>query len=251
MPCMPSLRPATIPNCGPKSTASTSSCPDGQPVRWALNALHGAGLRDRVRGPELMLRVLPRRGRAEGAHLSLRQFRGSARAAGRQFEVAVPGTADCRFLRAALPAADGGGGSGRHPPDRCQRGGHCFRRPGIPKQDLFCRRHAGPFTGRAGQRGGGLRFSCRHEAHGAAVDASRGAWSGCIGSATSPAGFGGVISRPTRDSWSNSPSRSGGCASRDDDRLRPASPESAWLSPAARAPGPWPGCEEVHPVAVL
>ncbi len=31
--------------------------PDGQPVRWALNALHRAGLRDRVRGSELMLRV--------------------------------------------------------------------------------------------------------------------------------------------------------------------------------------------------
>ena len=31
--------------------------PDGQPVRWALNALHGAGLRDRVRGSEVMLRV--------------------------------------------------------------------------------------------------------------------------------------------------------------------------------------------------
>lgn len=32
--------------------------PDGQPVRWALNLLHGAGLRDRVYGPELTLRVL-------------------------------------------------------------------------------------------------------------------------------------------------------------------------------------------------
>ena len=31
--------------------------PDGQPVRWALNALHKTGLRDRVRGPELMLRA--------------------------------------------------------------------------------------------------------------------------------------------------------------------------------------------------
>jgi len=31
--------------------------PDGQPVRWALNLLHGAGLRDRVYGPNLMLRV--------------------------------------------------------------------------------------------------------------------------------------------------------------------------------------------------
>ncbi|MGA2259715.1 MAG: WecB/TagA/CpsF family glycosyltransferase [Thermoguttaceae bacterium] len=31
--------------------------PDGQPVRWALNLLHGAKLTDRVYGPELMLRV--------------------------------------------------------------------------------------------------------------------------------------------------------------------------------------------------
>jgi N-acetylglucosaminyldiphosphoundecaprenol N-acetyl-beta-D-mannosaminyltransferase len=32
--------------------------PDGQPVRWALNLLHRAGLRDRVYGPSLTLRVL-------------------------------------------------------------------------------------------------------------------------------------------------------------------------------------------------
>jgi N-acetylglucosaminyldiphosphoundecaprenol N-acetyl-beta-D-mannosaminyltransferase len=34
--------------------------PDGQPVRWALNALHHAGLTDRVYGPTLTLRVLDR-----------------------------------------------------------------------------------------------------------------------------------------------------------------------------------------------
>jgi exopolysaccharide biosynthesis WecB/TagA/CpsF family protein len=34
--------------------------PDGQPVRWALNNLHGAGLQDRVYGPELMLRLCAR-----------------------------------------------------------------------------------------------------------------------------------------------------------------------------------------------
>lgn len=34
--------------------------PDGQPVRWALNLLHGAGLADRVYGPELMLRLCAR-----------------------------------------------------------------------------------------------------------------------------------------------------------------------------------------------
>ncbi len=32
-------------------------CPDGQPVRWALNTLHGAKLTDRVYGPELTLRL--------------------------------------------------------------------------------------------------------------------------------------------------------------------------------------------------
>jgi exopolysaccharide biosynthesis WecB/TagA/CpsF family protein len=31
--------------------------PDGQPVRWALNWLYRAGLKDRVYGPELMLRL--------------------------------------------------------------------------------------------------------------------------------------------------------------------------------------------------
>ena len=35
-------------------------CPDGQPVRWALNWLHHAGLRDRVYGPFLMLRLCER-----------------------------------------------------------------------------------------------------------------------------------------------------------------------------------------------
>jgi exopolysaccharide biosynthesis WecB/TagA/CpsF family protein len=34
--------------------------PDGQPVRWALNLLHHAGLTDRVYGPTLTLRVLAR-----------------------------------------------------------------------------------------------------------------------------------------------------------------------------------------------
>jgi len=38
---------------------------DGQPVRWALNLLHHAGMRDRVYGPELTWRVL-QRAAAEG-----------------------------------------------------------------------------------------------------------------------------------------------------------------------------------------
>lgn len=34
--------------------------PDGQPVRWALNRMHGARLRDRVYGPNLTLRLCER-----------------------------------------------------------------------------------------------------------------------------------------------------------------------------------------------
>lgn len=34
--------------------------PDGQPVRWALNLLHGVGLRERVYGPTLMLALCER-----------------------------------------------------------------------------------------------------------------------------------------------------------------------------------------------
>jgi N-acetylglucosaminyldiphosphoundecaprenol N-acetyl-beta-D-mannosaminyltransferase len=37
--------------------------PDGQPVRWMLNLKHGAGLRDRVYGPSLTLRVCERAAR--------------------------------------------------------------------------------------------------------------------------------------------------------------------------------------------
>ena len=33
---------------------------DGQPLRWALNSLYGSGLRDRVYGPEAMLRMCQR-----------------------------------------------------------------------------------------------------------------------------------------------------------------------------------------------
>lgn len=44
--------------------------PDGQPVRWALNWIHGAGLTDRVYGPNLMLHVC-RRAAEEGLGIFL------------------------------------------------------------------------------------------------------------------------------------------------------------------------------------
>lgn len=44
--------------------------PDGQPVRWALNRLHGCRLSDRVYGPNLVLRTC-RRAAAEGVPIYL------------------------------------------------------------------------------------------------------------------------------------------------------------------------------------
>ena len=44
--------------------------PDGQPVRWALNLLHGCRLRDRVYGPNLMHKVCARAAR-EGLSIYL------------------------------------------------------------------------------------------------------------------------------------------------------------------------------------
>jgi N-acetylglucosaminyldiphosphoundecaprenol N-acetyl-beta-D-mannosaminyltransferase len=44
--------------------------PDGQPVRWALNLLYGAGLKERVYGPTLMLNVCERAA-AEGLSIYL------------------------------------------------------------------------------------------------------------------------------------------------------------------------------------
>jgi exopolysaccharide biosynthesis WecB/TagA/CpsF family protein len=49
---------ATDPAHGARLNSFDLVTPDGQPVRWALNLLHRAGLRDRVYGPTLTLRVL-------------------------------------------------------------------------------------------------------------------------------------------------------------------------------------------------
>ena len=58
--------------------------PDGQPVRWALNLLHGAALTDRVYGPELTLRVLERCADRRAAGLPVRLDRRDAGTADRR-----------------------------------------------------------------------------------------------------------------------------------------------------------------------
>ena len=79
--------------------------PDGQPVRWALNLLHGAGLRSRVYGPSLMLELCEAAAR-EGLPIFLY---GSRPEVMRQLEenllarfpgLVIAGTATSRFRRA-------------------------------------------------------------------------------------------------------------------------------------------------------
>ena len=64
--CEPALRQ--------KANAFDMITPDGQPVRWALNLLYRAGLRQRVYGPELMLRLC---GAAAGAGIPIYLYGGT------------------------------------------------------------------------------------------------------------------------------------------------------------------------------
>ncbi len=81
--------------------------PDGQPVRWALNWLHRAPLRERVYGPNLMLRVCARAAR-EGLPV---YFYGSTpeilRSLGQSLQLRFPGLViagmeSSRFRRLSL-----------------------------------------------------------------------------------------------------------------------------------------------------
>lgn len=58
------------PNLLAKVNRFDAVLPDGQPVRWALNQLHSVGLRERIYGPELMLRLCARAA-AEGIPIYL------------------------------------------------------------------------------------------------------------------------------------------------------------------------------------
>src|SRR5438045_2332594 len=48
---------AIDPSFGRQLNSIDMLTPDGQPVRWAMNLLHATGLRERVYGPTLMLRI--------------------------------------------------------------------------------------------------------------------------------------------------------------------------------------------------
>jgi N-acetylglucosaminyldiphosphoundecaprenol N-acetyl-beta-D-mannosaminyltransferase len=116
-------------------------CPDGQPVRWAMNVLRGAHLSDRVYGPDLMLRLC--RGAADAGiaiylyggtpfvvkrlEANLRHLCPKLKIAGRE---APP-------FRSLIPEEDGA------MVERINRSGAglMFIGLGCPKQDLFGYEH--------------------------------------------------------------------------------------------------------------
>ena len=69
---------------------------DGQPVRWALNHLHSAGLRVRVYGPNLMLSVLARAEQEKLLGLPLRKLAGRAFSLNCQPSAEISRTHHCR-----------------------------------------------------------------------------------------------------------------------------------------------------------
>ena len=115
--------------------------PDGQPVRWALNLLHGTRLTDRVYGPDLTLDIC-RRAAAEGVSIYL--YGGSpdvadelpARLKEMLPDLKIAGSESPPF-RALTPEED------QAVIDRINNSGAgiVFIGLGCPKQDLFAYEH--------------------------------------------------------------------------------------------------------------
>jgi N-acetylglucosaminyldiphosphoundecaprenol N-acetyl-beta-D-mannosaminyltransferase len=116
---------------------------DGQPVRWAMNKFHNAGLQDRLYGPELMLRLCKRAAK-EGVSIYLY---GSTPPVLEALERTL--TNECPGLRIA---------GGESPPFRKltkeeddavvrrmndSGAGLVFIGLGLPKQDFFAGEHKG------------------------------------------------------------------------------------------------------------
>lgn len=116
--------------------------PDGQPVRWFLNAYHGAKLRDRVYGPELTRRVCERAAK-EGVGVYL--YGGSPKALAQlqvrlkeMFPALIISGAESPPFRALTPEED------RAVVERVNNSGAGLLLIGLgcPKQDHFAGDHA-------------------------------------------------------------------------------------------------------------
>ena len=147
--------------------------PDGQPVRWALNLLHRAGLADRVYGPTLTLRVLRALRRRGPAGLPVRLDRarrcdGWCRRCRAMFPaLKIAGVEPSKF-RAARPGEDG------EIADRITASGARLVLVGLgcPRQEVFTYAMRPLLDMPLHGRRCGLRLPRRPAAQAAAVDAA-------------------------------------------------------------------------------
>ena len=132
---------STDPGLRSKANRFAVITPDGQPVRWALNWLHGAGLRHNVRGSELMWSLCRARRTRGDCDLLVRQFADHTRRAAQNLiaafptiEIAGAESPPFRPLSAAEDAAmvERVNASGA---------GLVFLGLGCPKQDHFAAQH--------------------------------------------------------------------------------------------------------------
>ena len=147
--------------------------PDGQPVRWALNLLHRTSLKDRVYGPELMLRLCRR---AAKERLPVYLYGGSesvstdlVAAIQRQFpDLAIAGAESPPF-RPLTNEED------EQVVDRINASGapSGFHRIGMPQTGLVCSRTSESSQGSANLRWRCIRLSCRCQTDGTALDAAQ------------------------------------------------------------------------------
>lgn len=115
--------------------------PDGQPVRWALNWLYGTGLKERVCGPELMLRLCNRAARDGIAIYLYGSSQAVIDALGEKLPRRFPGLkiagAESPPFRELTPEEDEG------VVERINSSGAriVFLGLGAPKQDIFAHEH--------------------------------------------------------------------------------------------------------------
>ncbi len=128
---------------GDKVNRFDAITPDGQPVRWALNWLHGAGLKRTVQGYELMLQLCARAAESDvsiylygGSVATLAALEGNLR---RSFPGLVIAGAESPPFRRLTPQED----AAMVHRVNASGAGLVFIGLGCPKQDYFAAEHAG------------------------------------------------------------------------------------------------------------
>ena len=206
---------------GKGESLPTLVAPDGQPVRWAVNWLRGAGFRDRVCGPDSMLALCRR---AAKAGISVFLYGSSpevvadlqANLAKRIRGLQIAGAISPPF-RPLTPAED----EAIVAEINASGAGIVFIGLGFPKQDLFADAHRDRI--RAVQVCVGRLSIFMPAARRGRAGCERAAWNGATAWPESPAACGGGTSSPTRSLSRGLASRwRVECAAAVETRIRPA-----------------------------